>query len=139
MVEAKVKKCWACGRTDFESWDELAKHMTGTKDTAHKKNKSGIKWAKKYIHRDAIKKLRSIGQNKEPEPRLKLTPEQLEAKHEAKYTLSGQTKYVKVICPNIKCKSRLRERYDFVDIEHVISPDAAKTNGILEKLCEECK
>lgn len=133
VTEAKIKKCWVCGRTDFETWDELADHKLNTKDTPHKRDKSGKLWAKKYKHREAINKLKKIGK-KEQEPRQALTPEQLEAKRDSKYELSGQTKLVPIRCP--RCKKGDR---DFLPVEFVNSPTALKIDGCFVILCKECK
>ena len=124
--------CRACG-IKFNDWGELASHINTSIDVRHK-NKASKKWAKLYIHRNAINKLKKIGQNKELEPRQKLTPEQLEAKRDAKYTLSGQTKYVPCRCP--KCKKGYR---DFVEIEHVNSTNAVMVDNCFVKICEGCK
>jgi hypothetical protein len=124
--------CHIC-HTRFETWDELARHLLDTKDEQHKRNKSGKLWAKKYLHRNAIRKLKEIGK-KDFEPPSKLTPEQLEAKHNAKYELSGQTKVVPVKCP--RCKTGSRQA---LEIEFVNSPDALKIDDYYVKLCESCK
>jgi len=121
-----------CGHK-FEDWGELANHILSSKDTAHK-NKASRLWAKKYVHRNAISKLKKIGQKKELEPRQALTPEQLEAKHEAKYTLSGETKIVPVKCPRCKRGSRMQLEAEFVN-----SPDALKIDGCYGILCEGCR
>lgn len=125
--------CHGCDRKDFNDWGELAQHINSSKDIRHK-NKGSKLWAKKYIHRNAINKLKNIGKKKEFEPRQALTESQLEAKHEAKYTLSGQTKYVPVRC--IKCKKGSRQ---FMEIEHVNSPDALIIDGCYGILCGDCK
>lgn len=100
----------------------------------HAKNRSAQTWMKKYRHRGAVNKLKQIGQKKEFEPRQALTPEQLEAKHEAKYELSGQTKYVPIICPRCKTGSR-----QFLEIEHVDNPEALRQGNCYIKLCEGCR
>lgn len=124
--------CRACGNR-FNDWGELAQHINKAKDQAHK-NKASKLWAKKYIHRNAINKLKKIGQHKELEPRQKLTPEQLEAKHEVKYQLSGETKYVPVRCP--RCKNGRREA---LPVEHVNCLDALIVDNCYIVLCEGCK
>jgi phage FluMu protein Com len=125
--------CRICGQ-HFDDWGGLAQHLTTVKDIPHKRNKSGKLWAKKYIHRNAINKLKKIGAKKELEPRQPLTPEQLESKREAKYTLSGETKYVPVKCPRCKTGSR-----QFLEIEFVNSPEAHKVDDCYGKLCESCR
>lgn len=122
--------CRTCGK-HCEDWGELAQHINTSKDH---RNKASKKWAKMYIHRHAIKKLREIGKKKEFEPRQSLTESQLEAKHEAKYTLSGETKFVPVRCP--RCKTGRREA---LEIEFVNSPDAIKVDNCYPKICEGCR
>lgn len=125
--------CRIC-KKEFPDWDGLAHHLNETKDIPHKHNKFGKIWAKKYIHRNAINKLKQIGKKQEFEGRIANTPEQLEAKREAKYILSGETRYVPVRCPRCKIGSR-----QFLEIEHVNNPQALKIENCYVKLCEGCK
>jgi phage FluMu protein Com len=125
--------CRMCGKRDFKDWGELAQHINSFKDTKHK-NKASKLWAKRYIHRNAIDKLKKIGNKKELEPRQALTEKQLEAKREAKYVLSGQTKLVPIKCPRCKKGSR-----DFLPVEHVNEPTALKDGECYIIICEGCK
>ena len=127
--------CRTCGQ-HFEDWGGLAQHINTSKDH---KNKASKKWAKMYIHRHAINNLRKIGQNKEPEPRRALTPEQLEAKHDTKYTLSGKTEFVSVICPNSKCNNPNKLRREALELEHTRNPEALRQGIYFVKLCGWCK
>jgi len=128
----KVKKCWVCGRTDFESWDDLANHKLTEKDKAHKHDRSGTLWAKKYIHRNAINKLQKIG--RELPYRVPLTDEQREAKIDTRRELSGETKLVVTICP--KCNKGERK---MIEVEHADESESWRIKNCPVVLCGGCK
>lgn len=124
-------RCRACGQP-FLNWDELARHIAEKaklKDGRHK----NTKWVKSRIHKKVVNAL-SKPVKKDYEPPTPLTESQIEAKHEAKYTLSGDTKYVPVRCPRCKVGSR-----QFLEVEHVNCPEALIIENCYVKICESCR
>lgn len=121
--------CHACSHVPFDSFKELALHIIKEKRT-HKNRGSQI-WAKKFLSKQEYLD-KKVSQKFDGRPVS--TPEQLEAKRDSKYVLSGQTKLVPIRCPRCKKGSR-----DFLPIEHVNEPTALKIEGCFVKLCEECK
>ncbi len=120
-------KCWTCGRTDFESWGDLAKHKLEMKDKAHRKDKAGRTWAANYKYKNVLMKQ----QDRASTP---LTDEQREAKVNTKRELSGEKRIVPVKCP--RCNTGRR---DFIEVEHVENPQALRVDNCFVKLCEGCR
>jgi hypothetical protein len=127
-----IPNCRICGRKDFENWQEVATHINTATDKAHKQDKAGIKWAANF-------KFQKVFYKKQEQERITNTPEQLEAKRDAKYELSGQTEFVSVICPNVKCSNHRIPGRIALPVEHTHNPDALKENGHYVKFCGVCK
>lgn len=125
------KTCRTCDQ-EFEDWGELATHIKSAKDTLHKKDRAGKMWAKRYIHRNAINKLKRLG--REFAPHTPLTDEQREAKEDTRRELSGQTKLMPTICP--RCQKGNRH---FLEVEHTDNPQAWRIKNCLVVMCEGCR
>ena len=129
--------CRTCGKDDCKDWGELAEHINSAKDKAHNKDRAGKMWAKRYIHRNAINKLKQLG--KELPYRVPLTDGQREAKEDTRRILSGKTKIVLVKCPSPKCRNTNTQRYERVEVEHAENPQAWRVDNCFAILCGGCR
>lgn len=125
------KTCRTCDR-DFESWGDLADHINSATDKPHKRDRAGKMWAKRYIHRNTINKLKKLG--RELPYRTPLTDEQREAKEDTRRELSGETKWVMTICP--KCN---KGKHRMIETEHVDEPEAWHIKNRLAVTCDGCR
>jgi uncharacterized metal-binding protein YceD (DUF177 family) len=131
-------KCRTCGKICTD-WGELSNHtleQIKIKNDPHKKDKRGIAWAKKYKHRNAIKKLMEIG--KEMPYRQQLTEEQKQAKTDTRRILSGETKAVPTKCP--RCRKGSKKPIEMeLEIEYIESEQALKDGDCFVILCNNCR
>lgn len=122
----KPAVCSAC-HANFEfDWKELAKHIAGKKDKAHRPSK---KWAANYLCRT-----RELNAKKDVPARAQLTDQEKENKKSVYQELSGEFDAVKTICPNCK-----RTGSSYLPIEFTQSEFAWRLNGILVFLCNTCR
>lgn len=121
--------CHFCDHPPFDNFKELALHLITQKKTH--KNRSSQIWAKKFLSKQEYldKKV-----SRKFDGRIASTPEQLEARRESKYVLSGKTKLVSVKCPRCKMISRQP-----LEVEHVDNPEALKEGNCYLVLCGGCK
>jgi hypothetical protein len=127
----EVKPCRVCKRDDFETWLELATHiLQDHKPSRNKDVMASRKWASNFKYK---KVLYNQSGKKDFVPTA-LTESQREAKQDSRRILSGEKKFVTVKCP--KCKMGRR---DFIEAEHIESPQAWKLDGCFMKLCEGCR
>lgn len=127
--------CRTCGKNDFEDWGELASHILDcckVKSDPHNKDRAGKMWAKRYIHRNAINKLKKI--EKDFPYRTPLTARQKMAKEDTRRELSGLTVTAPTICP--RCNQGDRRK---VEKEHAEEPQAWKRNNCFMILCSGCR
>ena len=117
--------CKACGLS-FDSWRDLAKHISRQKDRLHNRGK---KWAAKVIM-----KQRQLDSKRDLQPRIPLTAEQREAKKDTRRELSGEIEQVKTICP--QCK---HSRTAILPIEYTQSDIAWKKNDRFVVMCNACR
>jgi len=117
-------KCLSCG-DDFESYQELAVHISASK-TGHRRGK---KWAAKYLSRHVINKRDNNFSKGSP-----LTTEDIKNKRENRRVLSGEQRYAETICP--KCRKPNRA---VVEVEHATSPQAWRIGGRLVRVCANCE
>jgi len=125
------KTCRTCDQ-DFETWGDLADHINSATDKPHKRDRAGKMWAKRYIHRNTINKLKKLG--RELPYRTPLTDEQREAKEDTRRELSRQTKLVPVKCP--RCNKGSRQ---ILEVEHTDNPQAWRIDNCFVILCGGCR
>jgi len=116
-------KCLSCG-CDFESYQELAVHISASK-TGHRRGK---KWAAKYLSRHVINKRQNNFSGGSP-----LSVEDIKNKRDNRRVLSGETRYAETICP--KCRKPNRA---MLEAEHATSPQAWRIDGRLAVVCDSC-
>ena len=116
-------KCLSCG-CGFESYQELAVHISASK-TGHRKGK---KWAAKYLSRHVINK--KVGSFSEKSP---LTAEDIKNKRENRRVLSGEQRYTETICPQCRKPSRA-----VLEAEHATSSQAWRIGSRLAVMCAGC-
>jgi len=117
-------KCLSCG-DDFESYQELALHISASK-TGHRRGK---KWAAKYLSRHVINKR----QNNFSGGRS-LSVEDIKNKSDNRRILSGEQIYTETICP--KCRKPNRA---VLEAEYAASPQAWRIDGRLAVVCVGCE
>ena len=129
-------KCRTCDEL-FENWGKISAHMlehAKIKNDPHKRDRAGILWAKRYKHKEAINKLKKIGQDKDAPFRPTLTDKQKQAKAETKYIPSGRMKEISIKCP--RCGMGRKEE---IEIEYYESPQALKQGECFLILCKGCR
>ena len=122
-------QCNSCG-ADFETFTELAQHITISPKRTHK---YGRVWAAKLLTQ-----VTRLNKKQESFDRIPLSEEDKENRRElkAQVKLSGEKSMVNTICP--KCKTR---HVEVLEVEYARSPLAWRTaqNGTLIILCAGCR
>jgi len=116
-------KCLSCG-CDFDSYQELAVHISASK-IGHRRGK---KWAAKYLSRHVINKRDNNFRGGTP-----LSVEDIKNKRDNRRVLSGEQKYTETICPQCRKPNRA-----VLEAEHATSPQAWRIGGRLARVCASC-
>lgn len=116
-------KCLSC-RCGFESYQELAVHISASK-TGHRRGK---KWAAKYLSRHVINKRDNNLRVGSP-----LTPADIINKKENRRVLSGDQRYAETTCPQCRKPSSA-----VLEAEYATSPQAWRIGGRLAMMCVGC-
>ncbi len=116
--------CHSC-QESFPDFESLAKHISSSK----KGHRKGKRWAANYLFK--VKQLNSKKEfNHTPE-----SPEDRENKLSCIRELSGETQFVKIICPSCKTFNQAN-----LPVEYIQSKEAWRSkSGILVVNCLDCQ
>ncbi len=116
--------CHSCNN-DFPDFESLAKHIVASK----KGHRRGKKWAAGYLL-----KVRALNAKKDFNY-VPMTQEDRENRASTIRELSGETQYVKIICPNCKTYNQLK-----LPVEYIESKEAWRSKvGTLIVNCLDCQ
>ncbi len=127
MVSGKIPKCTTCDDV-FDTWEDLARHIWSNKKTHGK----SLRFAAKVLAgKDDRPDIKRIGKN----PDENLTAFGIEQRANAVRELSGESEFVKTICPNCKTLSNQR-----LEAEYLTDRYAWRNpNGTLVVNCSVCR